>query len=72
MADEGNIGTPGKKEAIKNVDKTVYKEMNKKIRRRIKVTKEEWKPGKYLEIVELNRKYDSRNIHKKSKEMCGG
>lgn len=55
----------------KNKDTPAYKEINKKIRSEIRAAKEEWLSRKCSEIEELDRKYDSRNMHKKIKEMCG-
>lgn len=49
----------------KNKDTPAYKEINKKIRSEIRAAKEEWLSRKCSEIEELDRKYDSRNMHKK-------
>lgn len=54
----------------KNKNST-YREINTKIRRKIKEAKRVWISEKCEEIEALDKKYDSHNMHKKIKELTG-
>lgn len=50
---------------------TVYKQINKIIRKKCREAKENWMAAKCQEIEQLQVKYDTFNVHKKVKEMTG-
>lgn len=53
----------------KLTDMKKYRETNAVIRRRIGESKEIWLSEKFREIEDLQRKYDSFNVHTKVKEF---
>ena len=55
----------------KATDAEKYKEMNAITRRKIREAKERWLSEKCEEIEDLQKKYDSFNVHKKVKEFTG-
>lgn len=60
-----------KRRQYKTKEASKYKEVQKAIRRKIREAKEKWLSEKCIEIEELDKKYDSFNLHRKIKEMTG-
>ncbi|CAG9841161.1 unnamed protein product [Diabrotica balteata] len=58
-----------RKHKAKDLDK--YKEIKRNIRKKIREAKERWLSDRCKEIEDLDKKYDSFNLHKKIKKMTG-
>lgn len=55
----------------KNRDNIKYREIQTTIKQKIRLAKEKWMAERCTEIEELEKKYDSFNLHKKVKEVTG-
>lgn len=70
MTDE-ILGLMDKRRIFKNKCEQQYKTIQRQIRNKIRVAKENFYKTKCEEIEELQQKHDSFNIHKKVKELAG-
>ncbi|KAF2894616.1 hypothetical protein ILUMI_11555, partial [Ignelater luminosus] len=53
---------------VKNKDSKNYSQIQRKIRKRIRQTKEQYMTSKCKELEDLNSRHDTFNVHKKIKE----
>lgn len=56
---------------FRNTDQTEYRNIDKNIRQKTKLAKENWLNEQCEEIEQLNRQHDLFNLHKKVKETAG-
>lgn len=56
---------------VKNINIEKYKQIQRTIRRKIREAKEKWMTDRCAEIEELDKKYDTFNLHKRIKEVTG-
>ena len=68
---EGILDLMNERKTFKTINPTKYKEINQDINKKIKEAKEKWLEENCKEMEDLIDKHDSKNFHKKVKELSG-